>query len=161
MIPKKIKPYFKPIFQNTDEENSLTEGIITCCNSYDFELFVAGEIKCSMFSKMHLIPKNDEIALELRCKKCGKIIPVFNSYSDGYEQCDNKQPSYIKTKQLNCRKCRDSYFSVAVKYEYPAIKELEELEIAESDNAFTWIWITIKCSKCGTVYKKFIDYETA
>ena len=47
-----------------------------------------------------------------------------------------------------------------IKYEYPDIQELEELEITEIDNAFTWIWITLECNNCGTRYKNFVDCET-
>ena len=43
---------------------------------------------------------------------------------------------------------------------YPDIQELAELEITELDNAFTWIWITLECNKCGTIYKNFVDFET-
>jgi hypothetical protein len=31
-----------------------------------------------------------------------------------------------------------------IKYEYPNKNELDMLEINEPDNAFTWIWITLK-----------------
>ena len=51
-------------------------------------------------------------------------------------------------------------FSVGIKYEYPDTQELEELEIPEIDNVFTWIWITLECNKCGTRYKDFVDCET-
>ena len=160
MIPQKIQPFFETTFQKKDGENSLIEGILTCCNSHDFEVFVVGEIKHSMFSRMCLIPKNDEIVLEVRCRKCGRVISVFDSRCDGYEQCGKNQPTHIPPKLIGCKKCQDGYFSVDVKYEYPDIQELEELEITEIDNAFTWIWITLECNRCGTIYKNFIDYET-
>ena len=160
MIPKKIQPYFEARFQKKDGDNSLIEGILTCCNSHDFEVFVVGEIKHSIFSRMCLIPENDEIVLKVRCKKCGRVISVFDSRCDGYEQCGNNQPTHIPNKPIDCMKCQDGCFSVDVKYEYPDIQELEELEITEIDNAFTWIWITLECNRCGTIYKNFIDYET-
>ncbi len=50
---------------------------------------------------------------------------------------------------------------MGIKYEYPDTQELMELEMSEIDNAFTWIWITLECSKCGTKYKNFVDCETA
>ena len=61
---------------------------------------------------------------------------------------------------IDCLKCRNESFSVAIKYEYPDIQELQELEISDTDNAFTWIWITLECNNCGTRYKNFIDCET-
>ena len=66
----------------------------------------------------------------------------------------------MPTKPVNCKKCRNGVFSVGIKYEYPDIQELEELKITEIDNAFTWIWITLECKQCGTVYKNFVDCET-
>lgn len=161
MIPKKIQPFFKTTFQKNGD-NRVVEGILTCCNSYDFEVFVVGEIKYSIFSrKICLIPQNDEMVLKVRCKKCGRVISVFDSRCDGYEQCGNNHPKPVQNKAIACMKCHDGCFSVNVKYEYSDIQELEELEITEIDNAFTWIWITLKCNKCGAVYKNFIDYETA
>ena len=63
MIPKKIQPYFKTTHQTKDGDNSIIEGILTCCNAHDFEVFVVGEIKHSMFSKMCLFPENDKTVI--------------------------------------------------------------------------------------------------
>ena len=160
MIPKKIQSFFETTFQKKIGDNSMIEGILTCCNSHDFEAFIVGEIKHYMFSRMCLIPENDEILLKIRCKKCGRVISVFDSRCDGYEQCGKNKSIHTPSKPINCMKCQGNCFSVDVKYEYPDIKELEELEITEIDNAFTWIWITLECNRCGTIYKNFIDYET-
>lgn len=74
-----------------------------------------------------------------------------------------KKIQHTKTilKSINCKKCQDDNFSISIKYEYPNVQELENLGITEIDNAFTWIWVTLECNKCGTKYKNFIDYETA
>ena len=160
MVPKKIQPYLKTTFQTKDGANSLIEGILTCCNVNDFEVFIVGEIKHSIFSKMCLSPENDKTVIEVRCKKCGKVISVFDSSCDGYEQCGKDQYTYVPTKPIDCKKCRNGGFSVEIKYEYPDIRELEELEITEIDNAFTWTWITLECNNCRTRYKNFVDYET-
>lgn len=159
MIPKKIRPYFKTTHQTKEGDNSLIEGTLICCNAHDFDVFVVGETKHSMFSKMRLFPDNDRMVIEVRCKKCGKIISVFDSSCDGYEQCGKDQYAYASTKPIDCKKCGNGGFSVGIKYEYPDIQEMEELEIAEMDNAFTWIWITLECNHCGTKYKNFVDFE--
>ena len=161
LIPKKIQPFFEMKAQKKIGSDSLIEGILTCCNSHDFEVFVVGEIKHSTFSRTCLIPENGEIGLKVRCKKCGRVISVFDSCCDGYEQCGNYQSTHISTKPVDCMKCQNDCFSVDVKYEYPDIQELEELEITAIDNAFTWMWITLACNRCGAIYKNFIDYETA
>lgn len=160
MIPKKIEPYFKTTFQKIDPANNLIEGILTCCNSHDFEIYVLGEIKYSIFSKASLFPKDNTIVLEARCKKCGTLISVFNSNCDGYERIAEKQNTHTKTKVVNCKKCLHGNFSIKIRYEYPELQELEALEIATKDNAFTWIWISLECQKCKTKYKNFINFET-
>ena len=161
LIPKAIQPYFDVTQQLKDCENYIIEGALTCCNAHNFEVFVVGEIKHSMFSKMFLYPENDKTVFEVRCKNCGKVISVFNSSYDGYNQCENK-PQNISalTRRIDCSKCQSESFSVAVKYEYSDIQELNELKINDIGNAFTWIWITLECNKCGTKYKNFVDCET-
>ena len=57
-----------------------------------------------------------------------------------------------RAKNVECIKCRGTSFSVDVTYEYPEdTEELKELGTAETGNAFTWIWVTLKCRACGTV----------
>ena len=162
MIPKTIQPYFKITQQIEERDNSIIEGVLTCCDAHDFEVYVVGKIKRNMFSKMYLYPQNDKIVFEVRCKKCGKVISVFNSNFDGYEQC-GKNPSNtcLSPQIINCVQCRSEGFSITIKYEYPDIQELQELGIKDTDNAFTWIWITLECNKCETRYKNFVDFETA
>lgn len=163
MIPKIIQPYFEITRQIKGRDNDTIEGVLTCCNAHNFEVFVAGKIKHRMFSQMFLWPENDETVLEVRCQKCGKIISVFNSIFDGYGQC-GKKPSNIcvSTQLVDCIKCRSRSFSVTIKYEYPDAQEFQELEISDNnrENAFTWIWITLECNRCGTGYKNFVDCET-
>ena len=161
MIPKLIQPCFKITHQTKDRDNSIIEGVLTCCNANDFEIFVVGKIKHGLFSKMFLYPEDDRTVLEVRCKKCGKRISVFNSSFDGYGQCGiMKKNICVSPQPIDCLKCRNESFSVAIKYEYPNIQELQELEISDTDNAFTWIWITLECNNCGTRYKNFVDCET-
>ena len=165
MIPKKIQPYFEILTKTKKSSNNIIQGRLRCCNAHEFEVLAVGNIKYSLFSKMCLYPENDKIVLEVRCKKCGKVISVFNSSFDGYGQAGKKPQNICASTQcVDCIKCRNNSFSVAVKYEYlddPEQQELRELGISDIDNTFTWIWITLKCNKCGTRYKNFVDWETA
>ena len=161
LIPKKIQPYFETKNQTKDGDNDIIEGKLTCCKNHDFEVLVAGEIKRSVFSKMYLFSKNGKTAIEVCCRKCGQVISVFDSGSDGYDKCGGKQHTHMPMKPVQCKKCRNGDFSLSIRYEYPDTQELNELEIPEIDNAFTWIWITLECNKCGTRYKNFVDCETA
>lgn len=104
MVPEKIQPYFKTMHQTKDGDNSLIEGILTCCNAHDFDVFVIGEIKHSMLSKMYLFSENDKIAIEVRCRKCGKVISVFDSSRDGYEKCGKDQDTHMPAKPVDCKK---------------------------------------------------------
>jgi ribosomal protein L33 len=61
---------------------------------------------------------------------------------------------------FNCKKCGSNNYSMNIKYEYPNKNELDMLGINEPDNAFTWIWITLKCNNCGKTYKNIVDIET-
>lgn len=161
LIPKIIQPYFESTRQTTDGDNNIIEGALTCCNAHDFEVLVVGKIKHTLFSKMFLCPENERTVFKVRCKKCGKVISVFNSSCDGYGQCGKEfQSTCASPRPINCKKCQNGDFSVTIKYEYPNDHELQELEINDSDNAFTWIWIKIECNKCGTRYKNFVDCET-
>ena len=161
MVPERIKPYFKITHQKDDGENSLVEGVLTCCNDYAFKVFGVGEVKHSIFHGTYLLPENDIIVLEAHCQKCGKSITIFDNGCDGYDCYEKREQTQVSTKPLNCNKCQDNSYLISIKYEYPDEQELEMLEIEEADNAFTRIWVTLECNKCRAKYKNFIDYETA
>lgn len=158
MVPQKVQQYFVITREKKDGDNNLVEGKLTCCNAHDFKVLVGGTINCGIFSKLHLSLENDKILMKVQCQKCGKVITVFDNSSDGYSRCAPSSPMPIKP--LRCKKCLGDIFSVDIRYEYPDIQELKELEIEEIDNAFTWIWSTLECNKCRTRYKNFLDYET-
>ena len=162
MVPEKIQPFVEVSCQKNKGGNEIVEGALTCCASHDFEVFAEGELKRGIFSKLYLLPENDRLALKARCKKCGRDIPAFDSRCDGYEKYESGQPAHTQSRRVECIKCRGTRFSVDITYEHPEdIEELKEHGAAEGGNAFTWIWATLKCRGCGTVYKNFIDYETA
>lgn len=162
MIPKRIKPFFRIEEQTTHGDNHLIEGMLTCCNAQDFEVYIVGDIKRNMFSGAYLLPnKDDDIIVEVHCKKCGNIISLFDNKSDGYERQFNMQNERtIARRSFCCRKCEHGGFAVRIKFEYPDIQELRGLGLTDIDNAFTWIWITLKCNNCQAVYKNFLDCET-
>ena len=161
MIPKKIQSHFEKTRQKKDGDNTLIEGMLICCNSHEFEVRIVGDVKRDLFSGMHLLPINGNISVDVCCKKCGKVISVFNSCQDGYERIETKCNKCFLTKPFVCKKCTDNDFSVEVKYEYPDYQELADLGITEIDNAFTWIWITLECNQCGKRYNNLVDFETA
>lgn len=110
--------------------------------------------------KLYLIPDGEQIVFKAYCKKCGKDILVFDNNLDGYEQCDrnNKEKENI-LKEFECERCRRNNYSIAIRYEYPDFQDLREDGIINIDNAFSWIWISLKCNNCGVVYRNLIDFE--
>lgn len=161
LLPQKIRPYFTVTKQKVGSENTLIQGKLTCCNTHEFEVQIAGKVKRSLFSKAYLYSEDDAIALTVRCKRCGKEISVFNGATDGYDHVEEKTKESIPMSPFVCGKCSDNNFSVSIRYEYPDARELEELGISQIDKAFTWIWVMLECNSCGRKYKKFIDFETA
>lgn len=161
MTPNRIESHLKTIITKINGNNTLIGGTLICCDSHEFEVRTVGEVKHNLLSGMYLLPVNEKIALDACCRKCGKIISVFDSDQDGYERSGARSHLSAIKKPLFCKKCNNNSFSIEIKYEYPDYQELIDLGITKVDNAFTWIWITLKCDQCGKRYDNFIDYETA
>lgn len=161
MIPKKIRAHFMEKTRKQTDEITLIEGIVSCCSVSRFDVDGVGGIQYGLFSKMYLLPTNDTLALVVRCKVCGKSIPIFDSSCDGYEPRNMVIHPRASAKSIACKKCSGQDFSVELKYEYPDEHELIQLMPSRSDNAFTWIWVTLKCNGCSATYKNFVDFETA
>lgn len=160
MIPQKIFPHFEKVSQKKDSSNLYVQGNLVCCNAHNFEIFTFGTVRNGMFSRVNLLPKDERIMLKIRCKKCGKVISVFDSSCDGYETHDDKIRPNSTLEILKCKKCLHTDFSVNVRYEYPDLKELMNLGLSDVDNKFTWIYISLMCNECGRKYKNFINLET-
>ena len=96
--------------------------------------------------------------------RCGEY-ESSDSGDDGVF-CDNRCGEYEPNgrgaraafRRVVCNRCGGDAFSVAIRYEY---SNDEALEIAEPENAFTWIWVALECRGCGMKYRNFIDFETA
>ena len=163
MIPEKIKQNFTVTSEGNDGDICTLEGTLECCNSHSFEILAEGEIQHGLFSKTFVMPIEDnKLIIQAKCTKCGKVISVFDSRCDGYDQCEAERlldaPSVVR---IPCKKCASNDYSVTIKYEYPSLEELHDLGFKKVDNAYTWIQIKLTCNKCGTKYKKFVDFETA
>ena len=101
---------------------------------------------------MYLVQnENDFVILKVRCKKCDKIVSVFDSRCDGYDiicgvydTYKKNQLSYITT-PINCKKCGENSYSVEIKYEYLDIEDIEEFkEMPVSDVKISSIKYTAK-----------------
>lgn len=132
---------------NVNYKNDIVVGDLCCCNQFEFELYEF----------------NDEnIIIDAVCSKCNKKFNLYNSLTDGYNNCISKHINKnIKLKKIYCKKCKKSHFKVNIKLEYPPLEELLEDKIYPVDNAFSWIWITLTCCNCKKKYKNYVNEETA
>ena len=156
MVPKRLESNLKDVYINKKGYNTLVCGNHVCCDSSSFEISYSGKIDYKFFSKMVLIPENNILVLKSCCKKCGKTYLIFDNNCDGYDNYDSNQVSKVKTSSLKCKKCLNNDFSICLKYEYPDVQELYEYKINDIGNAYTWVWITIKCNCCGSKYFIFL-----
>lgn len=78
------------VFLNkNDGYNNIVNGKLVCCGKNNFEILVSDEIKRSLLFRTYVC-SNNRIMLEARCKKCGKIIHLFDNNIDGYDRCISK-----------------------------------------------------------------------
>lgn len=158
-IPKSLAPNFRWAQPKNSNRENTTAGELICCGKQRFALEYEGEIKYSLWGKAYLSSQNEQITLTARCKECGRKILIFDSATMGYDrQRETAKPGCGNP--IECRKCRENDFSVSIRLEYPEESELRELDIPEPENAFSWIWVTLKCNKCGKKHQNFLDYET-
>lgn len=71
---------------------------------HDFDVFVSREIKHGIFAKMFFDSDDGDITMEVHCKKCGKVIPLFDSRTDGYENCSNYASAPLSLSAAECQK---------------------------------------------------------
>lgn len=110
------------------------------------------------------------VFLEAVCTNCGKNILIFNSSINGYNGLFNssneKYASKFSTKRIRkCRICGNDSSKIEIHISSTGKKDLltEQNSIINEFNwedAFDWITIDLKCSGCGRVRKKFLDFET-
>lgn len=162
MLPLKIEPYLINVFEKMDDGYSVIEGELSCCGKQEFEIAYDGLIKKSILMGTYLYADDNKIVLEAKCKHCGRKILIFDSSIDGFSHCE-KTPdrSVSRLKSFDCKKCNKNNYTVKLKYEYSDIQELIEEGIENIDNAYSWIWVSLKCNECNTEYRRLIDFETA
>lgn len=161
-IPKRLQPYFE-VTSEKYGTNIIVDGILTCCGSHEFDISFYGDLKQNWLGNKTLHANDNGLILNAKCKKCGKDIQVFNSFIDGYDPCSEKVQSSpkVKTNHIVCSKCSKDGFALSMTFEYQTQEELHEEGIDDYENAFSWIWVTIKCNTCGLKFKNFVDYETS
>lgn len=143
--------------------NIITKGALSCCGQYDFSVSYFGELRTDWRGNVSIFPQYDALALTAKCKVCGKEIQVFNSFTDGYDNCVNKTElqSMPAMSMFPCSRCSSDYFSIEQTFEYQSREELEEEGVQEYENAFSWIWVSLTCTTCKKLFKNLVDLETS
>ena len=80
-------------------------------------------------------------------------VPLFDSRCDGYANVldDRQPPAPIPLHPAICPKCRNAAFQVRLTFEYPEAEELAAF--ANPDNMFTWVWLSLRCTRCHAVFR--------
>lgn len=162
MVPKKIINHNKILTNKNDGETTTTLTMITCCSVSDFEVYSSKKTKLKLFQGMSLMSTDEPVAVDLICKRCGRIIHLFNSICDGYDNIEqnSKVKEIVCSWPAFCIKCKKNKYTVFAQYEYPSEKELSELHIVEKENAYTWFRVKLQCNECGKKHSGFLDVET-
>ncbi|MBQ4546107.1 MAG: hypothetical protein IJA17_03000 [Oscillospiraceae bacterium] len=156
-IQKRLKPYLSDISAKNDF--TLLNGNISCCGHHNFEVLYNGSIVKNIFGKSYLI--GNKPVFEAKCKICESKIRIFDSNTDGYDNCDTKTDATNATlTSFICPKCNTSDFEVKVSFEYLSKDDLDDEGIVDYGNSFTCIWISICCNNCGKKIKNFLVFET-
>jgi hypothetical protein len=121
------------------------------------------------------------LAIKCKCSKCDKLHLIFDDNMHGWNGfvCRNENafkgyknfPIKQYEKIWSCPKCSNELHEVSITIfsqgKEDFISELlesrdEDTRFTEGDwvNAFSWITIITKCTKCGFEDKEWIDYET-
>ena len=132
-------------------KNNIYSGKLTCCEQNNFKVYCTSN-------------NNDNIVCIAKCLNCLKEYEIYNSLTQGYDNCLDIKKDIKKNVNLfvfKCKKCNNNIYNVYLKYEYPPIKELGYDHIESIPNAFSWIWISFKCSSCNKKYKNYINMETS
>ena len=165
IYPGKIKKFVRE--QQTKYSNHSKAGLVCLCGCDSFSIRFFASVRKSMFGSPHLVPVDEKatVTIEAICEACGKVISLFDSRIDGYDnQFEPQLPTFQEltpsTELLSCPHCRKNGFTVEMEWEYPDYEEKDE--IGECfQNAFTWIRVSLQCKHCGKKIRSFFDGETA
>ena len=161
-LPKRLQPYIE-LIDEKHGTNIIVKGILSCCDQHRFHITFSGKLTTSLVGHKYIKQEKDAVVIIANCAVCGKEIPVFNSCTDGYDNCVNHfaAPSSFGFNNFSCSKCSTDCFSIELSFEYQSKEELENDGVHEYENAFSWIWISPTCSCCKKTYRNLIDIETS
>lgn len=147
LLPTAVRPYAADV----DGTASRVRCAIALNGSKDLRIQLCGRLKRGLFGRNQLLADGDVLCVALH--QPDGDVPLFDSRCDGYANVlDNRQPpAPIPLHPAICPKCRNAAFQVDLSFEYPDAEEVSAF--ANPGDAFTWIWISMRCTRCHAVFR--------
>ena len=156
LLPAAVRPYAADV----DGTDSRVRCAIVLNGSKELRIQLCGRLKRGLFGRNQLLADGDVLCVALH--QPDGDVPLFDSRCDGYANVlDGKQPpAPIPLHPAICPKCRNAAFQVDLSFEYPDAEEVSAF--ANPGDAFTWIWISMRCTRCHAVFRgilQLIDFK--
>ena len=138
LLPAAVRPYAADV----DGTDSRVRCAIVLNGSQDLRIQLCGRLKRGLFGRNQLLADGDVLC-----------VPLFDSRCDGYANVldDRQPPAPIPLHPAICPKCRNAAFQLRLSFEYPEAEELAAF--ANPGDAFSWIWISMRCTRCHAVFR--------
>lgn len=175
-IPTHLRNILIPRGENNEFDIS---GDIKCdCGNSKFVVSYIGNYQDGIITLFQYL-NAFYLVIKCKCTECSKVHLIFDNNLHGwdgfvcnqFEFKDNENFLLERyEKDWSCPKCTNNTHKVSVaissqgKDDFIAevLETAEDTRFVEDDwvNAFEWICISLKCLRCGSEDKKWIDYET-
>lgn len=136
LLPAAVRPYAADV----DGTDSRVRCAIVLNGSQDLRIQLCGRLKRGLFGR-------------------NQLLPLFDSRCDGYANAldDRQPPAPIPLHPAICPKCRNAAFQLRLTFEYPEAEELAAF--ANPDNMFTWVWLSLRCTRCHAVFRGNLECD--
>ena len=95
---------------------------------------------------------------ELHIQLCGRLKRGLFGRNQLLADGDDRQPpAPIPLHPAICPKCRNAAFQLRLCFEYPEAEELAAF--ANPDDMFTWVWVTMRCTRCHAVFRGDLECD--
>lgn len=172
-IPVHLKEIFMEKEEKRRKEDLLfVRGALRCtCGNENFRLYVCAE-KRKKYISVTEREGGFGLAVFGACARCNREWELFDSAKHGWEGfvCKECLPAKKEAFSLwTCSKCGGETFETEIKikpcetFGEDFEEEIARGEFSPSDwvNAFLWLNMSLRCTKCGRKLKKWLDYEAA
>ena len=120
---------------------------VRCAIALNGSIQLCGRLKRGLFGRNQLLADGNVLCVALH--QPDGDVPLFDSHANALD--DKQPPAPIPLHPAICPKCRNAAFQVDLSFEYPEAEELAAF--ANPGDAFTWIWVTMRCTRCHAVFR--------